>query len=464
MPYKLKILSPLHIGCGETYSGLTFIIDRGKFYYIDSDIIFNFLSDKKVQHFVRWIEESTREIEVLEKNISSLRKQKTNVNKSDLDNARKKEREIKRQFTLWNYMRMEKLNLKELLEKSSYSAGVIGSIYNDVEINPFIKQMHRPYIPGSEIKGAIRTAVLYGQLVDNPDLMMFLKNKLTKFRTDNASKIEKVRNSSKPDREKKDLGKQMKEIEYAFQEEVFNSVKGDAKYDVMKYITVGDSELLDADKVLAVSRTEVFTQQRTGRPSYSEFIIPGNIVSLTLLAIEANKSRMQKLERMAFTDRQKQIVSGMNAILDYCFRFSSDLLQEEISYFNNQHKGDIVARLEEIKSQNSRESPVFRIGKDEGFNSLTVGMAIKKMAPDLYENVLIHATKGKSYDFGFPKSRKIVQWNGKELTVGWVQLLPADKANIHESNTTASIIKLRRNTSKLDLSGLKDKFGGQGTR
>ena len=137
---------------------------------------------------------------------------------------------------------------------------------------------------------------------------------------------------------------------------------------------------------------------------------------------------MQKLDKMAFTDRQKQIVSGMDVILDYCFRFSSDLLQEEIQYFNDYHKDNIAAHLEEIKSQNSKESPVIRIGKDEGFNSLTVGMAIKKMAPDLYKNVLIHATKGKSYESGFPKSRKIIQWNGKELTAGWVQLLSFDKS------------------------------------
>lgn len=460
MPYKLKILSPLHIGCGEIYSGLNFVVDRGKFYYLDSDLLFNYLGDKRVPHFVNWIEKSMKEIEVLEKNMAFLRKQKTNSNASDFNDARTMVRNKKRQFTLLNYMRMNNINFKELLEKSTYSTGVIGSIYNDIEINPFIKQMHRPYIPGSEIKGAIRTAVLYGQLVDNPDLMILLKNKLTKFGKDNEREIEKVRNSSKPDRKtKNNLANQMEKIESAFQEEVFNSIKSDAKYDVMKYLTVGDSELLDADKVLAVSRTDVYTPQRTGRPSYNEFIIPGNIVSLTSLTVESSNSRVQKLERMAFTDQQKQIVSGMDVILDYCFRFSSDLLQEEIRYFNNQHKGDIAARLEEIKSLNSKESPVFRIGKDEGFNSLTVGMAIKKVAPDLYGNVLIHATKGKSYDSGFPKSRKIIQWNGKALTAGWVKLLPSDKINLDELNTAASTVGQQTNSPKPDLSELKVKFG-----
>lgn len=463
MPYKLRILSPLHIGCGESYSSLNFIVDRGRYYYIDEGVFFKFLGEKRVPHFVNWIEENTKEIEQIGKDISFLWKQRNS--KGDLDNARKKEREIKRRFTLYNYTQKEKLDLDTLIAKCSYSGTVQGQVFNDFEIKPFIKQMYRPFIPGSEIKGAIRTAVLYRQLSDTPDLIKYLKNKLIRFSQEYADELDNVKRSqNRPDKIKNKLVKKMGVIESAFQEEVFNSVRGDAKYDVMKYLAVGDSELMDANKVLAVSYLEPFNTSKKFR-IYNEFMKPENTVSLTALGIESNNSRTQKMEKMGFTDCQKQIVVGMDFIQEACFRFSSELLQEEIDYFKRQSKPRLVQHLEGLASQNSKASPIFRIGKDEGFNSLTVGMAIKKMAPDLYSKVLIHATKGKSYESEFPKSRKIIQWNGKELTAGWVQLVHDDGPPLHQSNREIVNKKIpQKDTEKLDLSGLKNKFGGKGRK
>jgi CRISPR-associated protein Csm5 len=452
MPYKLRILSPLHIGCGEEYNAVSYLMDRRRKPYIinkiNDDILFDCLDANQKSNFVRWIESCS-------------------------------------DFNLFYFFKNELndkyFSLQNKIQRNSLYAipyyGVDEKIGRN--INSFIKQMNHPYVPGSEIKGAIRTAILYYILRENKDnkIFSFLKD----FGMHHKREIELVKNKSNlrevnPSNSKqtlasikKSLEKSISEISQQFQIEILNPCgNGDAKYDVMKYLTVGDSELMEANEVLAVSYLEPFKTSNPGSKKfriYNEFMRPENTVSLTALSIESNNSRTQKMEKMGFTDCQKQIVAGMDFIQEACFRFSSELLQEEIDYFKRQSKPSLVQHLEGLASQNSKASPIFRIGKDEGFNSLTAGMAIKKMAPDLYSKVLIHATKGKSYESEFPKSRKIIQWNGKELTAGWVQLVHDDGPTLHQSNSdTINTKKPQKGTYNLDLSGLKNKFEGKGRK
>ena len=110
---------------------------------------------------------------------------------------------------------------------------------------------------------------------------------------------------------------------------------------------------------------------------------------------------------------------------------------------------------------------MLRIGKDEGYTNLTVKLTLKKLMPELYENVLIHTTKNKSYDssitkdgFYFPKSRKIVHWEGQELTAGWVQLIPSlsDQPTVKPSQEKTASTQSKSDSS-VDFSSLADKYG-----
>ncbi|MBU1055685.1 MAG: type III-A CRISPR-associated RAMP protein Csm5 [Proteobacteria bacterium] len=417
MNYKLKVLSPLHIGCGEEYNALSYLMDPRKnppqLSILNEDLIFEMLKDGQIKSFVAWLEnERFPNLFYFFKNVL----RDTNFS---LQNKLRQ----KAIYTIPNYAGHEKLR----------------------DIKSFIKEMNHPYIPGTEIKGAIRTAVLYCSLLDNEELFVWLKDRFNQFQRNNADKINEVKNKTKPNTKiKNELVKEMARIESAFQEQVLCCKPKDAKYDVMKYLQISDSELLNADKSLAVSYVKPFNINNIFSVFY-EYIKPGTEIGLSTLALENEKSLKTKLDNMGFTDKQKKIVSGIDAIFNSCCRFSNDLLDEEISFFSKQDnkkfqslegKLRIINHLNEIKSQNKPESPVLRIGKDEGYNSLTVGLAVKKTDSDLYENVLIHATKNKSYDSNhggpMPKSRKIVYWNGEETTAGWVQLIPE---NISESQT-----------------------------
>lgn len=445
MGYKLRILSPVHIGCGEQYSGLNFILDGNKVFVIEPETVTKLLGPKDGLTFARWLEKNADDIAQLN---AKHREEKRKARNSDATKKLSRElRTQKQNFTLKKFFELNRMiTMEQLKENSAYSIIALNGFYNDSEFCPFIKQMKKPYIPGTEIKGAIRTAILYCALQDNEEIQQWLEQSLNRMLVEAAQKrqgqviatfqyyINTVKNQQSPDTRKKlKLVERVKKIASELQDKVFNSMtdRPDAKYDVMKFLNVGDSILIDIGTPLAVSYVEPFNIKNRFKVFY-EYLQPELQIPLTSLTLESlrgsDEPRNTKLDKMRFSETHKKIVSGMDVILTKCYRFAADLLHEEIAYYQRHGKTEIVKHLQEIEKQNTPESPVLRIGKDEGYSSLTVGLAVKKLMPKLYENVLIHATKNKSYDSAhggpLPKSRKIVYWNGKELTAGWVKLIP----------------------------------------
>ena len=90
----------------------------------------------------------------------------------------------------------------------------------------------------------------------------------------------------------------------------------------------------------------------------------------------------------------------------------------------NSIKPKIVSILQYIMRQNIPTSPVIRIGKNEGYLSLTIGLLVKDKDKDLYNNVLCHATKTQAIPVISQKTRRIVNLsNNEQDTPGWVKLI-----------------------------------------
>ena len=84
MKYKLKVLSPLHIGCGEKYSGLNYVIHYGKMFYIDPDHFISALGEDKTRKFVDWIETCTDILDRIENEKIKLRGKYDNASKDKI--------------------------------------------------------------------------------------------------------------------------------------------------------------------------------------------------------------------------------------------------------------------------------------------------------------------------------------------------------------------------------------------
>lgn len=401
MRLQIKILTPVHIGNGEKYNGLSYLQDKRekpfKLCYLEFDRIKQVLTDQQLQIFADWI--TTENYPAIQKFLQYKLNDRNNNIANQLISASVYKIDL---FFVENYSQRKFLG----------------------RIESFIKQNNKVYIPGSEIKGAIRTAILYKLLKENNNLYMWLKNEIEDFGKRFRSEINKVKDKrlEKYMKEKrikeKILVKEMGKIEEELQRKVFRTNNDDAKYDLLKLLSISDSDSKKPDECLFVSNLQTLNISRQF-PIFQELLKPDQ--TFTCERFEINNNSLL-LDKLGFSPEQKYILSSPQSIFGCCYEFTNRLLDEEIAYFNS-HKPETVKKLENIKKQNQKDSPVIRIGKNEGYLSLTIGLLIKEKDPDLYNNVVIHATKNTSYTNEFPKTRRIVNLGKNNWdTLGWVKL------------------------------------------
>ncbi|MBL1215638.1 MAG: type III-A CRISPR-associated RAMP protein Csm5 [Ignavibacteriae bacterium] len=150
---NLTTLTPIFIGDdqGSDLSPITdFVVENSKAKIIDQNKFEEVLSKD-----IELIDEYVQAIKLKKIDLESFIKDKLNV---DLNNLTKSEIEIE------------------------------GCLANN-KVSPFISSAGRPFIPGSTIKGAIRTAIFYNYLVqeiqnNNTQLKKFVNEKLNSFESD----------------------------------------------------------------------------------------------------------------------------------------------------------------------------------------------------------------------------------------------------------------------------------------
>lgn len=237
---SIKTLSPIHIKGKEFNYGQGFIRrDDSTAYTLDLGRLFGFLLDK--------FPDGDR----LLKNYNILIEKAIKENKiKEFDNEK-----FLSDNNIYNHAN-NRTNEKQLIE-----CGAFSSIVHLTSRNEFIKDgKGRPYIPGSAIKGAIRTALLYHALkyykvngVSNEATQII--NDINQHLVNLDEKLESANNEKEKQRLKKDF---LKELELL----VFQSNRPDAKKDFLRCIKVKDSRFLDR-----LQKKEVFVT--TANKSFS---------------------------------------------------------------------------------------------------------------------------------------------------------------------------------------------------
>lgn len=138
MKLKLKTISPVAIGDGGTISNISdYYLDNSKLYYINHEKVKRFFKQKPelIENFVDL----------------TLRSQDNQRNKIDFKND-----------VIINLM---KSNPDDYIQYSVPAHGLRHG--SKQQIKTIIKTAGKPFIPGSSIKGAIKTAFLYDWLIEN---------------------------------------------------------------------------------------------------------------------------------------------------------------------------------------------------------------------------------------------------------------------------------------------------------
>ena len=222
---------------------------------------------------------------------------------------------------------------------------------------------------------------------------------------------------------KRKLKKQAERLESSIQALAFRPHANDAKYGLLKFISVGDSDLKRASDVLVVAPVSFVGLTKSIREQFHEVTKPEIEFSLEII-VTSGKPKEEFLSKFGFHSLQQNALQDRHSLFHIAYQFYKIALNEEISYFKSRgHQySPVVRKLQHISNLNKPDSPVIRLGKHQGYLSLTLGTLLKKATPEFYSKVIPRLVEGKTYPGNFPKSRKLVRVNGEMFPLGWVQL------------------------------------------
>lgn len=343
--YYLQIqpLTPIHIGSGEEVMPYEYIIDEnGKYYRIDLFELLNILPAEKRKELV----------DIMEKDLVQLRSSIQSYNWQDSV-----------------YYQGETSNSFA----SDYSKNIKRSA-NDLAINEFINSKMRPYIPGSSLKGALRTAYIhkYGKGIN----YRISRNRNGFFNVRGSkNEVQKI---------------EQRTLNYRnFFGDPFQTVK------------VSDSSLnIDNIEIHKCYSVNVSKSSSNGIPYYQE-TIAGLISSNVEQNIYAELSI--DLARQNCNYQKNSVNHSITAekLLNASKFFSKKLIETELNYLkNNKAPSETIQIYQHLKSihndLNDNES-LIRFGKGIGFNSTTLNLSNQSTTVNPVSRVLAD----KKYPMGW---------------------------------------------------------------
>ena len=258
MKLQLKTISPIHIGTGEALTALEYVVYNNRFYAVPQRVFEDFLATQpnktqEVNAFADWIGELFHELSDLEalksragkdqqKDFNTrLRNLNAAVNTLAFVDTRQKRNEYI-QFLRKKSPMQTDLPFEPNQHKNSGFSG---------QVRTALKCNNRPFLPGSSLKGALRTALFYYWLSNHADekqVEITIKSQLSKAQ----QAIQK--NFKATDREKKQFAKPLEEAAFYCGVEVKKSDKpdtktNDEKMDLMKLVSFSDAMPLQPDKI-----------------------------------------------------------------------------------------------------------------------------------------------------------------------------------------------------------------------
>ncbi len=289
----------------------------------------------------------------------------------------------------------------------------------NAEKNAIKEQIHlgtaQPSIPGSSLKGAIRTAILNKLIKDNPHFVQEDKN-LTKKRRYSASQIE---------------------AHYLGREEGsnrFGEIQQSPNKDLLRFLRIRDAYFSDPTCVVRNTIINLFRHGWGEKREESSFYecIPANAQANSSLQVPEDLIRQVQNKRY-IQSRNFDLLSAQRLFKEIN-KHSISLLDEEIFFWEDEENplaiGDYLEHLKRLKNEiekASDDSCILRVGAGSGWKFTTGGWVSGKdamgdyiLSDNTWTNIK-RTLRHKNYpdDVFFPKTRKMVE-GGEPL--GFVKL------------------------------------------
>lgn len=268
-------------------------------------------------------------------------------------------------------------------------------------IEETIKTLNKAYIPGSSIKGAIKTAIFY-DLIDFDDMdeiSRFINKKRRDFNRDYNFFMDKFFTS------KLRRPSAQKDVMKFLQVSDTNDVKQIGVYDILSIMA---AEYGGRKTNVAYRRNK---KSKGATISYFEAIDPGNKLEFSI----NNNYNEQVHSNLKLGDKINLI--NINNIKKTIYQFSKDYIDNELEFSAEYGIDDLNGFYKRISKFNTKDAPLLKVGAGSGLLATTMGMKIREYDTGLYDTI---RRQNKGYDYCFPKSRKITKDGAKPL--GWIQL------------------------------------------
>ena len=377
MKVRLKTLSPLHIGGreGAIYPS-EFLTFKGRCYVISQDRLSQKLFD--MGRLDAFLKHASERLEVE------------------------------------SFLRTEGLLEKDFLEEvSEYSNQCPVTIRR--ELRPFVRNaFSQPFIPGSSIKGVLRTSIMYVILkrLDQRDRRRLLDDFVMR-------KLKEYKEDPRGQRGYRWFQEKFKRrFAQRLDQDVFQRFilrKGQSRYDahsdVLRYLKIGDSSPIDKDS-LQVEEIKIYSARSPESPKrWSIFAecVPPDVefefemkIDEAILQDFAAKNRSTRLG-MPFSELSRILLNPLDAAEE----MATDLLREEREFFSKE--------LGIPEAMDFEGEPTFRIGWGAGLLGTSMGMLLPEEIRQELRNTLFRDCGNTPA----PKSRRVVVENG---TLGWCKL------------------------------------------
>ncbi|MFA0739582.1 MAG: hypothetical protein LKKZDAJK_002704 [Candidatus Fervidibacter sp.] len=405
----VKILSPVAIGTGEKCNTLGFIVDARKVLVVDEWKLFSALSESQRQMFLQWLEPLAGRLAHIRQQI-----QQAKDNQQLRQQLQQQRRAAENQLSLERFLR-EALQMPQPVDWLRSQKAVryeVVAVRTPDRYEGFALCLktpdHRPYIPGSEIKGAIRTAVLTRMLNSNANLLQQRAQSLQQL----AQGLQPRK--AKEQRLKSKLDSLWQSTEWSLARR--NLGDKDAHNDLFRGVAISDSEPMP-ESVLCIYSAKRLNMSRDVTV-FVEAIAPNNETKVTLSVACPDRwlAAIGLADKAGWLDWKKlaqALYEHSNAILDFIAQKFPQVRQ----------------KAQWLKKQNRPDAPLLHIGWGQGFLSVTMTEPLRRRHPDAYETLRqAMAQVIRQYERTKPKNFPKTIWaaldaNGQPSDLfGWVQL------------------------------------------
>ncbi len=257
MELQLRTLTPLHVSDGSQLHSFDYVLHSGRFYRISQQQLYQFIESADANKpeqptalaFAKWANDMATQIENVERDRRNAGRQGGRDYNQELSRLRS-------QYNLLSFAKIvgQEREFLDFLNQKSNMVRALPLLMEGgrprQEIRGFQRDgLGRAYLPGSSIKGCIRTALLYHYLTEHADTKEIgdlLKKQVEKIKSD-RDEAEKRKMRFSIDKYKKAFGESVEHL--AFNAEMVTERKqrrfSEAQNDLMRCLLVSDVTLPD---------------------------------------------------------------------------------------------------------------------------------------------------------------------------------------------------------------------------